>query len=614
MEETEREEWEQAVLARLEEIEDGAQTLVSIPVWGWTGHGKTTALLTATQCATAEEDVLCFRLIKDTRVLERLEQENREFEGLGLPAAATVTEERVRELYSGFIDGCEWPPGTETATPYLFQALSVKGVAGYVMFPDIQGGSYQSADHTSRRALDGAHACIVVVDSRLYIGPEAISREYANDVLELLQACSQRDLPILVLLTKSDEYGGDGGVLDKARKRVALLLKTVASEATIANVSVIDDQQCSEVQSTDLPRIDERRVGNLVRAWVGVTVEALGRSRDVLLGTVPNTNLQAAKQPGSITKKSLVELRLLREYSDSPGAVLQCTGDRSSHSLYFLDSDSARVHEARINPHDGTYRFQEPTQLEEWDPDVVDVLVEVRSESVFIGAREGATGIWVGARGQGLVRAPVPFPMASWCPVSADTLIGVTEQGALHSLRLSDGKWNDAEYLDGFIEASPHMVVRFIPSMGGVVCLNGVASRAIVVDGAAKFGQQLETSVDLTFDSGHVALNEGGFGASVTADRQVLVTGASAPVGQASDECSIVAIARVAPIIAWHAQDGRLKACARNGNSIVTTGSRLSPILEGSPTGMVWSPEGGTLAVSLSDGRWGLYRTFGLAS
>src|SRR5262245_59811118 len=90
------------IRARLDSIEDGSRTVICIPVWGWTGHGKTCALLTATQHAQVEKHGLTYAIVKDTRALEQLESTELKYKGLGLANAARVTREKVRELYELF--------------------------------------------------------------------------------------------------------------------------------------------------------------------------------------------------------------------------------------------------------------------------------------------------------------------------------------------------------------------------------------------------------------------------------------------------------------------------------------------------------------------------------
>lgn len=601
------------IRSRLEAIEDGARTVICIPIWGWTGHGKTCALLTATQSAQVEKHGLTYALVKDTRALEQLESTETKYKGLGLANAARVTREKVRELYELFFSECQWPHGTETPTAYLFEVRSTKGTAGYVVFPDIRGGSYQEVDATALTAIDGAHGCILVLDAKLYTALSPTATEYRDDVLRLMQSCNERSIPLLLIIAKSDTLlANNSGPLDDTRNRLTQLTNGFKLPPAIVAASSLDEQKAVDAKAP-LPA-GERHVENLVTAWVSMTLDALSRSREELLAVRPPTNLQAPAMPQVIAGKKRRELRRIRELSDGPGRLIYVDGQAPSLAFLFLDSATGKVHEATVDLAADAYKFGVKVDIADWKEEAAaaPLCAVVRSGTVFLGARYETDAIWIGTRGQDLQRTPFPSPMISWCPVAGERLVGVDAQGKLHSLRLVDSKWHTHDYVENFAAPSPITTVGVLQDGKHVLCLTGSASQGVLLEASGDFAERLDLDVTLTYNKLGARVNEIGFSAGVTQPNvlHVALQGAMVSAGTIA-EGSEIAIARTAPVAAWMSPEKKLIGGTLQDKQLAVTGSDLAPDVVGELSGLCWSADGSVLGSSHKDGRWAWYRALG---
>jgi hypothetical protein len=602
-----------SIRSRLEAIEDGARTVICIPVWGWTGHGKTCALLTATQHAQVEKHGLTYAIVKDTRGLEQLEATEAKYKGLGLANAARVTREKVRELYELFFSECQWPHGTETPTAYLFEVRSAQGTAGYVVFPDIRGGSYQELDATALTAIDGAHGCILVLDAKKYAEVSPSATEYRDDVLRLMQSCNERSIPLLLIIAKSDTLlGSNSGPLDETRKRLSQLTNGFKTPPTIVAASALNEDKPVDTKAP-LPAGD-RHVDTLVTAWVSMTLAALSRSREELLAVRPPTNLQAPAMPQAIAGKKRRELRRIRELSDGPGRLVYIDGQAPNLAFLFLDSATSKLHEATVDLRADAYKFGMTVEISDWKEEAAaaPLCAVVRSGTVFLGARYETDAIWIGARGQDLQRTPFPSPMISWCPVAGERLVGIDSQGKLHSLRLVDSKWHTHDYIESFATPSAITTVGVLQDGRHVLCLTGAASQGVVLDASGNYAERLDLDVKLTYNKLGARVNELGFSAAVTQPNalHVALQGAMVSAGTIADS-SEIAIARTAPVVAWTSPEKGLIGGILHDKQFAVTGADLAPEVVGELSGICWSSDGSILGSSYKDGRWAWYRALG---
>src|SRR5258706_16085734 len=90
------------------EKERNRSLLLCIPIWGWTGAGKTCALLTAHHYADPGVHAIGFRVLSDRSEMERFEASSDEYRSLQLGALADTTKVRLAEISEGFIDKNAW--------------------------------------------------------------------------------------------------------------------------------------------------------------------------------------------------------------------------------------------------------------------------------------------------------------------------------------------------------------------------------------------------------------------------------------------------------------------------------------------------------------------------
>src|ERR1700694_6042407 len=110
--------------------------LLNIPIWGWTGDGKTCALLTLIHYCDPAQHPLGFALVTNALELQALENATDEYKGLNLASIASSTIERLRSLSELFIDNDDWPPGTDEPSAYVLAIRNIAATLGYVIFPD----------------------------------------------------------------------------------------------------------------------------------------------------------------------------------------------------------------------------------------------------------------------------------------------------------------------------------------------------------------------------------------------------------------------------------------------------------------------------------------------
>jgi len=260
-------------------IEDGPSRIINVPVWGWTGDGKTCAILAMLHHARASEHGLSLALVDDTSELETVTRDIDAYAGLGLVGAALATKARLTELWEAFADDCRWPPGTDEPTPYVLRIRRQRSTCGYLYLPDLTGGSYQRMDEVARGVLKGTHGRIMIIDPERFTAGTVISRQYEDALSFQVQQCVEQDVPAAYLIAKADLYGPeDSGPVDDTHNEVTLLTEGTAGR--VFRVSVINDGVQSETDENGkaiLPPVRNRQPSQLIEALVWLLTEALKR-------------------------------------------------------------------------------------------------------------------------------------------------------------------------------------------------------------------------------------------------------------------------------------------------------------------------------------------------
>ena len=186
------------------------------------GDGKTCALLTAVHFSDPAQHPLSFALITNTDELVSLESSSEDYKGLNLVGTAVSTTARLRGLAAHFIDGNDWPPGTDEPSPYILAIRNVTATLGYVLFPDLKGGSYRELDDAARNVLQRAHAAILLVNPETYNRKTTDGKRYRDEILSRLHEFSEAHVPVCVMITKADLYQGQHEAADETHSHLTM--------------------------------------------------------------------------------------------------------------------------------------------------------------------------------------------------------------------------------------------------------------------------------------------------------------------------------------------------------------------------------------------------------
>ena len=383
--------------------ETSEHVLLNIPIWGWTGDGKTCAVLTAVHFCDSSQHPLSFSFITNTDELVALENSAEEYAGLNLVGTAVSSTERMRGLAERFIDNNDWPPGTDEPTPYILAVRNVAGTLGYVLFPDLKGGSYRELDAAARNVLQGAHAATLLVNPETYIKKTTDGKRYRDEILATLHRFSAAQVPVCVMITKADLYPGPDQAADETHKQLTILIDQQKSlQALLCRVSVIGPAGSQD--SKALPGADDRSPDTMIKAWIWVVTQALCRPIVDIRKQVPLVNLgRVGPHAVELGLQTIPELRQIGDFSGSPGRVLCASSDDPrSYAFTFLSEEGELLEtkfETGVQP-----RFQVVGSLPDWDQ--VDVRSYYLGGEFLIGQPSGCNFIWQGTKGNELTKAP----------------------------------------------------------------------------------------------------------------------------------------------------------------------------------------------------------------
>jgi hypothetical protein len=323
--------------------EPNEHLLVNIPIWGWTGDGKTCALLTAVHFCDPAQHPLSFAFISNTDELVSLESADEDYKGLNLVSTAIANTERLRGLAEGFIDGNDWPPGTDEPSSYILAVRNATATLGYVLFPDLKGGSYRELDEAARNVLERAHAAILLVNPETYQKKTTEGKRYRDEVLARLQDFGKAKVPVCVMITKADLYLGQDRAADETHAQLTILVDQQKSlESLVCRVSVIgsarspdDDQFRGAADGKQIPSVADRHPESMVKAWIWIVAQALCRPVEDIRRRLPAVNIgRTGNRSVDLGFQTIPELRQIGDFSGSPGRVLCATSD-SPHAKAF---------------------------------------------------------------------------------------------------------------------------------------------------------------------------------------------------------------------------------------------------------------------------------------
>jgi len=586
--------------------------LLNIPIWGWTGDGKTCALLTAIHYCDPGQHPLGLALITNTNELVSLESEIEEYRGLNLAGTAISTTERLRALSDTFIDDNDWPPGTDEPSSYILAVRNIKETLGYVLFPDLRGGSYRELDEAARNVLQRAHAAALLINPETYQKRTTDGKRYRDEILATLQGFSEANVPVCLMITKADLYPGQDEAADKTYQQLTILVdqqKTLKS--LVCRVSVVGTAASQE--GSDLPDAANRHPENMLKAWIWVVAQAFDRTVEDIRRNLPLVNLnRTGSQTVEFGFTTISELRQIGDFSGSPGRVICASSDDpQSKSFTFLSEDGELLETTFATGEQP--QFRSVGQILEWEPS--DVRCDYIGGAYLLGSPSNCNFVWYGTKGGDLSKTSFPFEMASWVPMSSRRILGVDASGRLHSLRYSGGRWTQDDFVEGFIEPSDLLTCAFVERSSYALVFNGQSVEGISVVSEGGFGTRVSPAYVSEFDNRPTLSNRLGLCLGISEDGSAKLSGPEKTIdlGPIDEETSEpFALASTTPLIAVVRPDLQVVAVSVLGSQVKTTSAEHSPKLHAVPQSMIWTPDGSLLAVSFDDKTWRVYRPFGL--
>ncbi len=592
--------------------ESSKHVLLNIPIWGWTGDGKTCALLTAVHFCDPAQHPLGFALITNTDELVSLESSAEEYKGLNLVGTAVSTTERLRGLAEQFIDSNDWPPGTDAPSPYILAIRNVTATLGYVLFPDLKGGSYRELDDAARSVLQRAHAAILLVNAETYHKNTTDGKRYRDEILARLHEFGQANVPVCVMITKADLYQGQDQAADETHKQLTMLIDRQESlQALLCRVSVIGPDRSPN--GNPLPGAVDRHPDAMVKAWIWVVAQALCRSVEDIRKHLPVVNVgRIVNQPVDLNFRTIPELRQIGDFSGSPGRVLCASNDAPRSRAFTFLSEKGElletVFESGVQP-----QFTTVGSIPEWDG--AEAHCYYISGEFLVGRPSGCNFIWQGTKGGQLTKAPFPFEMASWAPMTPRRILAIDSSGRLHSLGYVGGRWTQTDFIENFISPTPFLTCAFVERSSHALVFNGETAEGVAVGADGELGKRVATGYAIRFDTTRTMTNRLGLCLALSTSGVGRLSGPEkaieiGPVMTDAEEP--VALAPSSSIVAATTPDLRMIALSVVGSQITVTAPSHSPELHSNPQSMTWADDGGLLAVSFGDKTWRVYRPFGL--
>jgi hypothetical protein len=421
-----------------------------------------------------------------------------------LVGTALATTERLRALSELFIDRNNWPPGTDEASPYILAVRNVTATLGYILFPDLRGGSFRELDEDARIVLQKAHAAILLVNPETYQQRTTDGKRYRDEILARLHEFGEADVPVCVMITKADRFRDQNKAADDTHNQLTMLVDQQKSlKALLCRVSVIGPSQSQD--DHQLPSVADRHPDSMLKAWVWVVAQALCRSVEDIRRLLPVINVgRTSNQSVDLKLQTIPELRQIGDFSGSPGRVLCATNDDPRSRAFTFLSDQGELLETIIGA-GAQPQFMTVGGIPEWNQAEVDSYYI--SGELLIGQRSNCNFIWQGTKGGQLTKAPFPFEMASWVPMTPRRILAIDASGRLHSLNYSGGRWNQIDFVENFISPTPYLTCAYVERSSHVLVFNGKSVEGVAVGPEGNLGTRVALGYTNEFDTPRTITN-----------------------------------------------------------------------------------------------------------
>lgn len=596
------------IVDRLKKLEPNPARVLTIPVWGWTGDGKTCAILTVSHYADPVFHGIGLGLVDDPEEFERAIANVTEYDGLRLPDLARSTAERLPALTEQFIDESSWPPGTDAPTPFLLKLRGIRKTYGFLYLPDLQGGSYRGVDGPARAVLNNADACAIMVDPIRYTSVEVDGKRYKDSIDTRIQMCVEKGIPAAIMISKADSAPPDNRTqADKTQVRLTRMIED-AKSVQIFRVSILGE----EVQSVDesLPPASARKPIALLYAWSWLLAEALAMPAPDKM-RVPPVKLAATAAVPQVHSLPIPEVRNLGEFSSSPGRVL-CALDQGTPAFLLLEGDQLRV--ATLSNGGDKPAVQRLGKLVDFVENKKHIRAESLSGSLFLGPPHNTNTIWHGTLGDNLTKVGLPFQMKVWVAVDGQRVAGVDESGRVHLLIRKGDRWEQQDFIVDFTPSAPRFVCAYISRAQTVVVGNGNTISAVKVERKG-FGDQQAVPLPLRYNpTSDARVSSSGIAVVYNDENHTL----EIVYGPESFEFELelaampnaLSLRPDSPWVATVTSDRQLTIChCIDGKVIWAT---RTPTLSAEPTGLVWGMRSSFILVTF-ESSWAVFQARGFA-
>ncbi len=597
-----------------------ADVVVSIPIWGWWGDGKTTTLLTLLGACDETRHGITIRLLNDTDELADLETKHQEYRELSLVEVANSTRADLQEKLVQFMDECLWPVGTDAPTPYVFGLSGVMSDLGFLYMPDLPGGSFQGAEEAAKAVLSRAHGAIILVDPERYLSGGAEGKNYKDEVHTRLRKCYRAKIPTAILITKADRDSMRPSA-DETFSALSILIKHYPEKLFhLASVSVIglglDRSADDDGRTPQLPPPRERSPEHLIGAFLWLLARIFEKQSSQQLRTkIPAVRMKRLNAATFRTsRKTIPEFRSLGQFSGLSGLVKCCLPKVAGRERMLVGTVEGLVElsfvvDSGVSHSQANLGFWE---LGEVDPSELDVYY--CDGRVFAGRRRNAGSIWRGQLGDDLTEEHFPLDLVAWAPVTADRVVGIGPSRRLHSFVLKAGEWGISSFVPNFITGNGEYVQLWVsPRKDEVLAFSGQDVVGVRLS-TSSFDERIAENGKFVFDEDTCIVNRVGMAASIDSDGKLHVyqDGTTAQVATTNFiDRDVMALANSRPTIAYMAEQNKLRGARfidQTIQEVIASGDDFSGELES----ICWTHNDKYIVTSFENGAWGLWEAVGV--